>query len=158
MDLKTARNIHRNFKGRGLTLSLAESCTAGLISHYLTTVPGASRIFAAGVVTYSADAKKRILGIPQKVLDTHGIVSEEIARQMARRVRTLTKTDVSVSTTGNLGPDVIEGKPRGLVYVAVSTKKWTVATKLMLKGTRKQIKETAVIGALSFLAEIMAHD
>jgi PncC family amidohydrolase len=158
MDLKTARNIHRIFREKGLTLSLAESCTAGLISHYLTTVPGASRIYAAGVVTYSADAKKRILGIPQKVIDTHGIVSEQTAKQMARRVRSLTKTDVSVSTTGNLGPDVIENKPKGLVYVAVSTKKRTVAKKLMLKGTRGQIKEIAVIAALSFLLEVIAHD
>jgi PncC family amidohydrolase len=158
MDLKTARNIHRIFREKGLTLSLAESCTAGLISHYLTTVPGASRIYAAGVVTYSADAKKRILGIPQKVIDAHGIVSEQTAKQMARRVRSLTKTDVSVSTTGNLGPDVIENKPRGLVYVAVSTKKRTVTKKLMLKGTRGQIKEIAVIAALSFLLEVIAHD
>jgi len=158
MDLKTARNIHRIFREKGLTLSLAESCTAGLISHYLTTVPGASRIYAAGVVTYSADAKKRILGIPQKVIDAHGIVSEQTAKQMARRVRSLTKTDVSVSTTGNLGPDVIENKPRGLVYVAVSTKKRTVAKKLMLKGTRGQIKEIAVIASLSFLLEVIAHD
>ena len=158
MDLKTARNIHRIFKEKGLTLSLAESCTAGLISHYLTTVPGASRIYAAGVVAYSADAKKRILGIPQKVIDTHGIVSKQTAKQMARRVRSLTKTDVSVSTTGNLGPDVIENKPRGLVYVAVSTKKRTVTKKLMLKGTRGQIKEIAVIASLSFLLEVIAHD
>ena len=158
MDLKTARNIHRIFREKGLTLSLAESCTAGLISHYLTTVPGASRIYAAGVVTYSADAKKRILGIPQKVIDTHGIVSKQTAKQMARRVRSLTKTDVSVSTTGNLGPDVIENKPRGLVYVAVSTKKRTVTKKLMLKGTRGQIKEIAVIASLSFLLEVIAHD
>ena len=158
MDLKTARNIHRIFREKGLTLSLAESCTAGLISHYLTTVPGASRIYAAGVVAYSADAKKRILGIPQKVIDTHGIVSKQTAKQMARRVRSLTKTDVSVSTTGNLGPDVIENKPRGLVYVAVSTKKRTVTKKLMLKGTRGQIKEIAVIASLSFLLEVIAHD
>jgi PncC family amidohydrolase len=140
-----------------LTLSIAESCTAGLISHYLTILPGASSIFAAGVVAYSVDAKKRILGIPQKVLDDHGIVSEETAKQMAERVRTLTRTDVSVSTTGNLGPDALEHKPKGLVYVAVSTKKGTVAKRLMLKGTRGQIKEKAVLSALAFLSEIIAH-
>lgn len=157
MDLKTARTIHSIFKGKDLTLSVAESCTGGLICHYLTALPGASSFLTAGVVTYSAESKKRILGIRQKIFSAHGIVSEETARQMAERVRRLTKTDVAVSTTGSLGPDVLEGKPKGLIFVAVSSKKGTVSRKLQLKGTRAQIKEKAVLSALKFLAEVAAN-
>ena len=155
MDLKEVKIIHSLFKEKDLTLSVAESCTGGLICHYLTAVPGASSFLQAGVVTYSAESKKRILGIPQKVFSSHGIVSEETARQMAERIRALTKTDIAVSTTGNLGPDVLEGKPKGLVFVAISSRKGTVSKKLQLKGTRGQIKEKAVLSALKFLAEVV---
>lgn len=157
MDLKQARIIHSIFIAKDLSLSVAESCTGGLICHYLTAVPDASSFLAAGVITYSAESKKRILGIPQKVFSAHGIVSEETARQMAERVRRLTKTDVAVSTTGNLGPEVLENKPKGLVFVAISSKKGTVSKKLQMKGTRAQIKEKAVIAALKFLAEVVGN-
>lgn len=158
MGLKEAKIIHSIFKEKGLTLSLAESCTGGLICHYLTAVPGASSFLAAGVVTYSAESKKRILGISQKIFSAYGIVSEETAGQMARKIRALTKTDIAVSTTGNLGPDVLEEKPKGLVFVAISSQKGTVSKKLQLKGTRSQIKEKAVLSALKFLAEVVGND
>lgn len=158
MDLITAKTIHNIFKEKGLTLSVAESCTGGLISHYLTALPGASNFLQAGVVTYSAEAKKRILGIPQRIFSSYGVVSEETARQMAERVRTLTRTDIAVSTTGNLGPDVLEQKPKGLVFVAVSSKRGTVTKKLQLKGTREQVKEKAALAALKFLAEVIGND
>jgi len=158
MDLKIVRHINRIFRGKSLTLSVAESCTGGLVSHYLTAVPGASSFFMAGVVTYSASSKKSILGISQKVFTAHGIVSEETARHMAEEIRLLTKTDVSVSTTGNLGPDVLEDRPRGLVYIAVSARDGTVAKKCMFKGTRGQIKEKAALAALVFLAEAVGDE
>ena len=157
MDLKEVNIIHSLFKEKDLTLSVAESCTGGLICHYLTAVPGASSFLQAGVVTYSAESKKKILGIPQKVFSSYGIVSEETAQQMAERIRVITKTDIAVSTTGNLGPDVLEGKQTGLVFVAISSEKGTVSEKLQLKGTRGQIKEKAVAAALRFLAEVLSN-
>ena len=157
MDLKEVKIIHSLFKEKDLTLSVAESCTGGLICHYLTAVTGASSFLQAGVVTYSAESKKRILGIPQKVFSSHGIVSEETAQQMAERVRALTKTDIAVSTTGNLGPGVLEDKPKGLVFVAVSYKEGNGLKKLQLKGTRAQVKEKAVLSALKFLAEVVSN-
>jgi len=158
VDLKIVRHISRMFREKSLTLSVAESCTGGLISHYLTAVPGASSFFEAGVVTYSAAAKKKLLGISRNVLTSHGMVSEETARQMAEKVRLLTKTDVGVSTTGNLGPDVLEGKPKGLVYMAISTRKGTIIRKCMFKGTRGQAKEKAARTALAFLSEVIGSD
>ncbi len=154
MYLKTVRIIHKIFKEKGLTLSVAESCTGGLICHCLTALPGASSFLQAGVITYSAESKKTILGIRQESFDSFGIVSEETARQMADRIRCLTKTDIAVSTTGNLGPDVLEGKPKGLVYVAISSKKGTVSKEIQLKGTRLQVKEQAALAAMTLLIEV----
>lgn len=158
MDLKTAKVIHDLFVKKRLTLSVAESCTGGLISHVLTALPGASKFFEVGVVTYSVAAKGRVLGILKKDLETHGVISEETARQMAENVRSLARTSVSVSTTGNLGPDALENKPRGLIYVAVSTEQGTLAKKLMLEGERTEVKEKAVQAALVFLAEVVGND
>lgn len=158
MDLKIIRHINRIFGEKNLTLAVAESCTGGLISHYLTAVPGASSFFEAGVVTYSAAAKKKLLGMRQTVFATHGMVSEETARLMAKKVRLLTRTDIGVSTTGNLGPDVLEGKPKGLVYIAISTRKETVIRKCMFKGARGHVKEQAARTALAFLSEVIGSD
>jgi len=110
--LEVIKMVHEVFKKRGLTLSVAESCTGGLISHYITILPGASNFFEAGVVAYSAEAKKKILGISPEVISKHGVVSEKTAKEMAEKVRSLTGTDYSLSTTGNLGPDVLEGKAK----------------------------------------------
>ncbi len=158
MHLKTVVRIRRIFTAKGLTLSAAESCTGGLICHLLTTVPGASSYFRAGVVTYSAQSKRTLLGIEQKGFTAYGVVSSEAARRMAEKIRHLTKTDIAVSTTGNLGPDVLEKKPKGLVYIAVSTRNGTVVRKCAFKGTRGQIKERAAHAALELLAEVADYD
>jgi len=152
MHLQTAKRINRMFREKKLTLSVAESCTGGLISHYLTAIPGAGNFFVAGMVTYSAAAKKSILGIRQRVFTTYGIVSRETAMQMAEKMRLLTRTDVALSTTGNLGPELLEGKAKGLVYIGISTRKGTASLTCRFKGTRGQIKEKAVAAALDFLA------
>jgi PncC family amidohydrolase len=153
--LEAIYKIHELFKRTGLTLSVAESCTGGLISHYLTTLPGASTFFEAGVVAYSIEFKKRILGVSSETISRHGVVSKETAREMAERIRVLTKTDFSVSTTGNLGPEVLENKEKGLVYIAVSKEGKTISSELKFEGERELIKEKASLAALRLLIEIM---
>jgi PncC family amidohydrolase len=157
MDVTTLEIIHRVhelFKARGLTLSLAESCTGGLISHYITHLPGASAFLKAGVVSYSAEMKIKILGVSSDIISSYGVVSEQTAREMAEKIRSLTDTDFSVSTTGNLGPDVLEGKETGLIYVAVSKEGRTFVKELRLRGNREENKEEAALEALIFLIEI----
>ncbi len=83
--LKVIKRVHELFRGKNLTLSVAESCTGGLISHYLTVLPGASIFFEAGIVSYSAKTKKKFLGISQRIISKYGVVSEEIAKEMAKR-------------------------------------------------------------------------
>ena len=109
--LKTVKKVHELFKKKKLTLSVAESCTGGLISHYLTTLPGASKFFKGGITAYSATVKKDILHVSPAILRKYGIVSAETAIEMARKVRMFAKTDYAIATTGNLGPDVLEGIP-----------------------------------------------
>lgn len=147
--------VHKLFKEKGLTLSVAESCTGGLISHYITSLPGASIFFKAGIVSYSVGTKKKILGVSFDMISEYGVVSEETAREMAEKVRLLTGTDFALSTTGNLGPDVLEGKERGLVYIAVSKEGLTVPRELKLRGNREENKETASLSALRLLIEII---
>ncbi len=153
--LKVIQRVHELFKAKRLTLSVAESCTGGLISHYITTLPGASTFFEAEVVSYSAEAKKKILGVSSDIILKYGVVSEETAREMAEKIRVLTNTNYSLSTTGNLGPDVLEGKEKGLVYIAVSKEEKTFSKELRLKGNREKNKEEASLLALRFLIEIV---
>jgi PncC family amidohydrolase len=158
MDAKTLaviQKVHELFKGRHLTLSLAESCTGGLISHYLTILPGASDFFEAGLVTYSKDSKKRILGISTETIANYGVISEETAREMAVKVRALTGASCGLSTTGNLGPGTLEGKERGLVYIAASTGEKTLIKELRLSGGRGENKEEASLSALQLLIEVI---
>ncbi len=153
--LDAIKRVHEIFKERGLTLSVAESCTGGLISHYITTLPGASNFFKAGVVAYSAEAKKKILGISPSTIEKYGVVSENTVREMSDKVRSLTGADYALSTTGNLGPDVLEGKEKGLIYIAVSKTGDTISKEFMLTGNREENKEVASLLALRLLLEIM---
>jgi len=141
--LEVIERVHEIFKEKGLTLSAAESCTGGLISHLLTILPGASTFFNGGLVAYSIEFKKKILGVSSKTISRHGVVSKETAREMAEKIRALAKTDFSLSTTGNLGPDVLEDKEKGLIYTAVSKEGKTFSRELRLKGNREQNKEEA---------------
>lgn len=161
MNKKTSeviRRVHELFKKKGLTLSVAESCTGGLISHLLTTLPGASNFFEAGAVTYSIKSKEIIIGLSSETISRHGVVSEETAREMAEKIKVLSKTDFSLSTTGNLGPDILEGKERGLIYIAVSKKGGTFSKELRLKGNREENKEEAALSALKFLIEVLINE
>jgi len=104
----------------GLTVGLAESCTGGLICSQLTDVPGSSAYVIGGVVTYSYEAKERLLGVRHETLVTFGAVSEQTALEMARGVRDLFGADIGVGVTGIAGPGGgMPGKPVGLVYIAL---------------------------------------
>ncbi len=148
--------VYEILKDRRLTLSVGESCTGGLLSHYLTFLPGSSSFFIAGVVSYSESAKTNILGVSSETISRYGIVSRETAEEMAERVRLITGSDYSISTTGNLGPDVLEGKEKGLIYIAVSRKGKTLSKELRLKGDRESNKEEASLSALRFLIDMIS--
>lgn len=127
---------------RKLTISVAESCTGGLVSHRLTNVPGSSGYYMQGAVTYSNDAKHEVLGVPYETLQRYGAVSYQTAAAMAEGVRRWAKTDLGVGITGIAGPGGgTATKPVGLVYAAISGPKGTKTQKFHFSGDRLQVKE-----------------
>jgi len=147
--------VHQFLINKGLTISVAESCTGGFLSHLLTLLPGSSAFFGAGIVSYSIKAKEKILGISQITVAEHGVVSGQAAKEMAEKVRALTKTGFSISTTCNLGPDMLEGKDRGLICIAVSSEHGTAVRELKLAGNRENNKEAAAVASLELLLEVI---
>lgn len=149
------KETHSIFKTAGLRLSVAESCTGGLISHLITTLPGASLFFDSSVVSYSTESKIRLLGVKRTLIRKYGAVSEEAAIAMAKGIRSRRKTDFSLSITGNLGPEPMEGKKVGLVYMAVDWKGGSESKGMIYDGDREEIKLKAATGALQFLLEVV---
>lgn len=136
----------------GYTLSVAESCTGGLIAERLTDVPGSSRYFIEGVVAYSNDAKTRTLGVEPILLMEHGAVSGPVAEAMAEGIRKRSGTDFGLAVTGIAGPDGgTEEKPVGLVYIALADDLQTQHRKLMLPGDRYLVRWRASQAALDLL-------
>lgn len=147
--------IAKMLTGKGLRLSIAESCTGGFISNALTNFQGSSKFYDTGIISYSENSKRSVLGIKTSALKRFGTVSEETAISMAESVRKITGSDISLSTTGIAGPDTIEGKQVGLVFMAVSISGFTEAKKIKLTGNRKIIKKQASLEALKFLHQVL---
>ena len=154
-DLNIIKAIHQTLTATGLTVSVAESCTGGLLSHYLTYLPGSSAFFRAGIVTYATAAKEDLLNIPRKALTRYGVVSRETALLMAERARAVTKASFSVAVTGNIGPAIMENSTLGLVYIAVNGSFGSECRELRLEGSRDENKHAAAISALELLLEVI---
>lgn len=123
------------------TIAVAESCTGGLIAHRLTNVSGSSGVFINGCITYSNESKVRLLGVHEETLKAHGAVSEEIAREMAEGIRSRSRTDFGISTTGIAGPTGgTPEKPVGLVYIGLATKERTAVQRHLLTFDRETFK------------------
>lgn len=153
--LRAVAEIHRVFNNSDSTLSVAESCTGGLICHYLTALPGASAFFEAGLISYSVNAKIGLLGVSPDIIKTCGVISMETARDMAAKMASLADTTCALSITGNLGPMALEGKEIGLVFIAVCKGSQTFAKELRLCGDRLENKKKAALLALDFLIEVL---
>ncbi|MGM9920707.1 MAG: competence/damage-inducible protein A [Bhargavaea sp.] len=141
--------------GNGLTISAAESLTAGLFMSELAEQPGISGALAGGVVTYTADAKKVQLGIPASILEEKGVVSEETASAMAKAVREKFGTDYGVGLTGAAGPDPHDGKPGGTVWVAIASGRDVRTRELLLSGMRNTNRIRAVKSAMHMLIRMI---
>ena len=141
-----------------LTLSVAESCTGGLICHILTNIPGASVWFKGGVIAYSNRAKVEMLNVREDLLAKYGAVSSYVAKEMARGVKSRFGTRFSLSATGIAGPaGGSREKPVGLVYLGLAKDRLVKSKKCLFVGERESIKaqaaETAISWALKFLSQ-----
>lgn len=137
---------------RGETLSVAESCTGGLIGMRLTEIAGSSRYFMEGAVVYANAAKIRALGVPEQMLTEHGAVSAETAEAMAAGIRERSGTEHSISVTGIAGPDGgTAEKPVGTVFIGYSGKQGTRSMKFVFPGDRELVRWRASQAALDYL-------
>lgn len=144
--------VGRLLSENGKTLSIAESCTGGLIGERLTDVSGSSRYFIEGVIAYANEAKIRTLNVPQNLIEKRGAVSAEVAEAMAKGMRERAKTDFAVSVTGIAGPDGgTEEKPVGTVFIGYADNAQSKSLKLVLPGDRYLIRWRASQAALDYL-------
>lgn len=144
--------IGRLLAATGKTLSAAESCTGGLISELMTSVPGSSAYYLGSVTSYANSVKTGVLNVPQEIIDQYGAVSSECVSRMAEGVRKLTGSDFSVATSGIAGPGGgSESKPVGLVWIAVSSEKGTETFSHVFKNDRKRNIERFAASALNYL-------
>ena len=139
-------------KQRRLKLSVAESCTGGLIGARITNIAGSSEYFERAAVTYSNPAKTEMLGVPGALLERYGAVSSEVAAAMARGIRQAAKTDLGLSVTGIAGPDGgTEQKPVGLVYTAIASAQGVKTNEHRFLGNREQVRMKASQMALDMV-------
>ena len=151
----TVEELSNVFKQKNRTLGSVESFTGGLFAASITKIPGASKFFKGGLVTYATEEKIRFLGISYADVDHYGVVSQEIAGAMSGNGRSLLDVDYCVSFTGNAGPDAMEGKPVGEVYIGVSAYELTRVYKLNFKGNREEIQNKAINIACELLYRLL---
>tara|TARA_B100000405_G_C16531085_1_gene354780 strand:+ start:55 stop:528 length:474 start_codon:yes stop_codon:yes gene_type:complete len=123
-----------------LKISLAESCTGGLLASSLTSISGSSKIFTLGLITYSNQAKINILKVPKKTIKKYGAVSYETCLSMVKNLNKISKTNISVSITGIAGPSGgTKKKPVGLVYVGIKKGNKTIVNKYLFKFKKRSL-------------------
>ena len=150
--MTTAEKLVERLKAQGLTCATAESCTGGGVGFAITSVAGSSEVFAGGVISYSNEVKREVLGVSAATLAAVGAVSGEVAAQMADGVRRLLKTDLAVSLTGVAGPGGGSAeKPVGLVWFGLSTPFGSHTERMLFAGDRAAVRAQAIDHALGLL-------
>jgi len=146
--------IHKFLIKNKKTISVAESCTGGILSSLLTKLSGSSRYFYLGIVSYSNKAKEDILKIPGFVIEKNGAVSSRVAGLMASQVRKIVKTDFGIGITGIAGPTgQTQQKPVGTVFIAINSKRRKICKKFNFKGGRETIRKKAALKSLELLLQ-----
>jgi len=151
-DTRPAQLLTDALLARGARLAVAESCTGGLVGKYLTDLAGSSRVFWGGFLSYSNEAKARLLGVADRLLASDGAVSEPVVRAMAEGARAASGADVGLAVSGIAGPDggSVE-KPVGTVWMAVALKgKASEACRFSFSGTRDMIRRRSAVAVMLF--------
>jgi nicotinamide-nucleotide amidase len=148
-----AADLVARLTAAGQTVAVAESLTGGLVAAALTDIAGASIVVRGGVIAYATDLKAQVLGVDEVLLAQVGAVDADVAEQMASGVRSLMGATYGVATTGVAGPDQVDGKPVGTVYVAVVGPASSRVKALSLSGDRGDVRAYSVLAVLALLAE-----
>tara|TARA_B100000787_G_scaffold146687_1_gene117358 strand:- start:297 stop:767 length:471 start_codon:yes stop_codon:yes gene_type:complete len=152
-----ANKIVKKLLQKKLKISLAESCTGGMLSSTITSISGSSKVFNIGLITYSNKAKIDFLKVPKKIIAKHGAVSEECCLSMVKNLSKISKTQISLSITGIAGPmGGTKFKPVGLVYIGIKKGKKILIKKNLFKSkNRISIQKASVISSLKIINRII---
>ena len=158
--MSAADGLVREIIRRGLTIAVAESLTGGLLVAELIRPPGASAAVLGGVVAYSTELKHTLVGVDEELLAERGAVDQEVARQLADRVRGRLAVgghlaDIGIATTGVAGPDPQDGRAPGTVFLGLALGDAVASRELSLAGDRDRIRVATVEAALDWLAEAL---
>jgi nicotinamide-nucleotide amidase len=141
---------------KGLTLGVVESASGGLVSHLITNTPGSSDYYKGSVTSYSNEVKIRVVGVKEATINRYGVVSAEVAKEMAQGGRKILAVDICLADTGIAGPSgATPEKPVGLFFIGLSHRAKTFTRKHNFHGDREQNKQSAAEAALSWLKEYL---
>ena len=149
--------LHKKFIKKNITLSVAESCTGGLLSSKFTKLSGSSKYFQMGLVTYSNNAKIKILKVNKKIIFKYGSVSPECCRAMVQELSKISKSKINISITGIAGPNGgTKDKPVGLVYIGLRKGNKTIVSKnYFVKKKRKSVQNKTVEKCIKLIQKII---
>ncbi|MEL6484074.1 MAG: competence/damage-inducible protein A [Bacteroidota bacterium] len=151
-DGSIEEQLAQKFTEKGKTLACAESFTGGRIAQSFTAIPGASKYFQGGVVTYATETKVKVLGVDKALIEKHSVVSEEVAMAMAEKAKHVLGADFALATTGNAGPDKGDSDVEvGTVFIAVSTPERTFAERFVMGNHRERVVQKSVNKAFEML-------
>lgn len=135
-----------------LTLGSVESMTGGKFADLFTSISGSSKVFKGSIISYCNEIKENVVGVDKKLIEKYSVVSEEVAKEMAKKGRELLKVDICVSVTGNAGPTCEPGgKPAGFFCVGVSSKKGTFSKSFQINKKRNGVRNSAVLAMRDFI-------
>lgn len=148
-------DIISKIKKSDITLGSCESITGGLFSATIASYPGVSSFFKGAICSYSTLVKKQLLKIDEEIINKYGVVSKEVATEMALKSQLLLDVDLAISFTGNAGPTAMENKDVGLVYIGIYYKGIVETKELHLEGSRNQIREKSVEEGFNFIEQVL---
>lgn len=155
-ETSLASLVVEELKKRQISITAAESLTAGLFQASLADFSGVSAIFKGGFVTYSLEEKAKMLDIPQAELEIHGVVSAYTAEKMAEQAREKTASDIGISLTGVAGPESLEGHPAGTVFIGLSQASGTEVIRVNIGGrSRADVRKIAVMHAFNLVLKAL---
>ncbi len=149
----TAQALIRGLQAQSLTVATCESLTGGMICAALVDVPGASRVVRGGLITYQTDTKSLLAGVDAGLIETHGVVSAEVAKAMAAGTRNALHADIAVSATGMASPGEIGDPPAGTVFVGLASATGVQAVELHLTGDRQAVRQQTVDTAIKLIGQ-----
>jgi nicotinamide-nucleotide amidase len=153
----TIKLLHKKLIKKKLTISVAESCTGGLLAHNLTKLANSSKYFQMGLTTYSNQAKIKILKVNKKIIKKYGAVSKECCKSMVQNLNKISKSKINVSITGIAGPSgASKNKPIGLVYIGIKKGKTVLIDKNKFKSkNRNSIQKSSVQRVIKIILNLI---